>query len=183
MINDNIFQSSNCNYIEFTILPLDRKNTTNDSFIITPINFTKTEFYAIMRKICSDESLKYFQKEYKQFVSNDLIYENKDNDDIRVYKKAVLNERVINDRCIFTAFNKTKLSILAFPCSLNINDIAYVKKLTFRINNRIYLNFEIKYYESIDKQFYRIYINYNHDTNVDLGLSKKILEKLIMKIK
>ena len=178
MISEEIF-GANCNYVEFSILPfqVSNANANANAHKVYETNFEKDEFYKVMKRLSHDESLKYFQKEYKQYVSQDLIYENKDNDDICVYKKKMVDEGLITDNCIYTTYQKTKLSILAFPSSIKIHSISYIRKLTFRVNNRIYVNFECKYEN--DEIFYRIYINYNHEQNVELDKIKLTLNKYI----
>jgi hypothetical protein len=154
------------NYIE---LKLYKKKCTENVY---DINFSKEEFYNIMNRL----KYKCFQKDCKQYVSGNLIYENFNNEDVKVYKTEVKNI-IIKNHYIISFYNKSKLSVLNFESSKNINDINYIRKLIFRVSNRIYINFEIK--KKNNNLVYNIYINYNHDDTVDLSLINDSLENIL----
>lgn len=164
MINPEDIEDSN--YVE---IKLYKKKIGEN---IYDINYTKDEFYNIMNRL----KYKCFQKDCKQYVSGNLIYENFNNEDVKVYKTEIKNIK-INSEYIISFYNKSKLTVLNFESSTNINDINYIRKLIFRVSNRIYINFEIK--KKNNNLVYNIYINYNHDDTVDLSLINDSLENII----
>lgn len=159
----------NSNYIEIKLYK--KKSAEN----VYDINFSKDEFYNIMNRL----KYKCYQKDCKQYVSGNLFYENLNNEEVKVYKTEVKNI-IIKDRYIISFYNKSKLSVLNFESSTNINDINYIRKLIFRVSNRIYINFEIK--KKNNNLVYNIYINYNHDDTVDLSLINDSLENIVKTI-
>ena len=164
MINPEDIEDSN--YVE---IKLYKKKIGEN---IYDINYTKDEFYNIMNRL----KYKCFQKDCKQYVSGNLIYENFNNEDVKVYKTEIKNIK-INSEYIISFYNKSKLTVLNFESSKNINDINYIRKLIFRVSNRVYINFEIK--KKNNNLVYNIYINYNHDDTVDLSLINDSLQNII----
>jgi hypothetical protein len=156
-ILDNI--ESSVNYIEIIL-----KNISSEDI-----------FYEKMSRL-SNENYKYFQKEYKQYISENMYYQNLNNEDVSVFKSEC--KQVDEYPKYMIAYNtRTKLSLMNFASSIKINSISYVRKLIFRITNRIYINFEVKKYN--DNLSYLIYINYNHDTSVDIEVINKELYNIL----
>ena len=158
---DNI--ENGINYIEIIV-----KNVSSDII-----------FYDIMNRL-SNENYKYFQKEYKQYISENMYYQNLNNEEVSVFKSECKQLDEYPNYMI--AHNiRTKLTLMNFASSIKINSISYVRKLIFRITNRIFINFEIKKKCYIDnnklnyKLNYLIYINYNHDVAVDIEVINKEL--------
>jgi hypothetical protein len=111
-----------------------------------------------------------FQKHYKEYVHRNMYYENNDKNQIKIHKKTLLKTLDIPS-CSMKLFvcHKEKQPYHLFPSTTMLHSISYISKLTFKINNRVYLNFERrKYSNNADVSFNKIYINYNHDDNVDL---------------
>lgn len=175
-----IINRTDYNYIEFVVSSRNSESSLN----IYDTDLDKDVFYNILRKL-QNESYKYFQKDFKQYTSGNLIYEtSKESSDIKVYKKVPINAmNTVNGIQNVTAlcYKKTKLSILSFPSSLNINSILNVRRLTFRVNNRIYINFEIKQKLNGDNN-YNIFVNYNHDPNVDASVMCRLIQSILLKI-
>lgn len=57
------------------------------------------------------------------------------------------------------------------------NVISYVKKFSFRVNNRIYVNFET--YIIDDDEYFKVYLNYNHEKNVDMDIINKEIDNIL----
>ena len=174
MATESIFKYHDVNYIEFIILP-SSKSVLEDGIFQTGIS--EQQFNTLLEKMTHKE-YRYFEKQYKEYVSDDMYYETGSGDEIRVNKKSALGIEV-NNNTITIIYNKTKLSILSFPSSFKINTICYIKKLVFRINNRIYINFEMKKYHNSNKTIYSIYVNYNHDPNVDRVATIKLINSVL----
>jgi hypothetical protein len=165
----------NSNYVEIYVL----NNKYTDQIGI-PTGLSKNKFYDLLAKFKND-NFKFFQKEFKQYTIGNIYYENYDNEDVKVNKKECKHFQ-INNEFITTFYNKNKLTMLNLPSTVKINDIQYIRKLTFRINNRIYLNFECKKNNNNNNIYYSIYINYNHDETVDYTITNNIIKPLLQKL-
>ena len=163
---ESLFDVNDMNYMVFYILSGENNKIGMDFKMFT-------SYLTRLRKT----PYKYLKKEYKEYVHEDITYENDCNNDIKVYSKYPILAKTLNDNILGILYTKTKLTILSFPSSLKINTINYVKKLSFRVNNRIYINFEIKL-NSLEEKTYAIYVNYNHDINVDKSEHIKLIRQV-----
>ena len=176
---DYIFNKSDSNYVEFVLLS-NHINDDQNEVDIYETGFSKEMFENVWRRLAKDEStLQYFQKEYKEYIVDDVTYEHSKNNNIDVRKKQPVDFRKVGNIAV-CMYKKNKLNILSFPSSTNVNVINYVVKLTFRVNNRIYINFETKVNQS--RKYYTIYVNYNHDNTIDQKLYKQLLLTTIQKL-
>jgi hypothetical protein len=161
---------SESNYYELYYSPLNSKDS-NDEF---PISIDSDVFYKIMRFF---KHLKYYQNDYKQFTIGDITCQKYTNDQIKIYKQN-FNFMYRRNQFVVIGSNKIKLSLLQYPSTNNIMDKEYIKKLIFRVTNRIFVNFEISLNEGKEK-VYMIYINYNHESKVDDSTVVEQVDKLI----
>lgn len=174
----NISNESKYNFYEFLLIKNSNRNI--EELNIYDYNFNEEEFYTILNKIndlMSKLSIKPNQKEWKEYVHADIYYKNYLNNEIKVYKKTNVEVEQLLPHWILIKSIKTKQSPLNYSCTNKFFAVLYMRCLIYRINNRIYINFENSWNEKTNKKSYKIYINYNHDNNVDLPLIKdKILE-------
>jgi hypothetical protein len=155
----------NCNYYEIVLLSNDNK-----------YDFGQSGFSKVLAKM-SQTTYKHFEKNYKEYIIEDIIVHNYNNEETKVFRNSA-KDVIENKDHIIIGFQKTKLTPLNYPSTTYIYNISYVKKLIFRISNRIYINFEI----NLDKdsyKTYKIYINYNHDNNVDMSQILSQLDELM----
>ena len=116
---------------------------------------------------------KSFTKTYKQYVQDDIIYNNYENKEIKIYTVKPLSYEKVNTNFLKINYKKSKKNIQnIFP-----NAISYIKKFSFRINNRIYVNFETSITDG--EEFFKIYINYNHEKNVDMDVINKEIDVIM----
>jgi hypothetical protein len=161
--------ASVCNYFEFCILG-DKKNET-EPFLSLNTSLSKTMFYNLMYKMM-DTPHKYYQKQYQELVIGTTVYQNNKNEDMNTFS-ILTNDVRVYDKVAAFAHNKSKLSILSLPSTRNIYKEALIKKLTFRVTNRVFVNFE--HGDQNDIRYYRVTLNYNHDKDVDTtGVIKAI---------
>lgn len=165
----NNWLDTKSNYYELYYSPLS--GDTQDEF---PISIDSDVFYKVLK---SFKHLKCFQNDYKQFTIGDIICQKYTNDQIKIYKQN-FNFTYRRDKFVVIGSNKVKLSLLQYPSTNNIMDKEYIKKLIFRVTNRIYVNFEISLSEGKEK-VYMIYINYNHESKVDDSNVVEQVDKLI----
>ena len=149
------------NYIEIVMCDDDSSGQVIDSSI------TDSVFFKLLNDIRGTNTV-YFQKQYKEFIYRNMTYENNEKFQVKVYKKT-LTAREKCDNTMTLVYHKEKLPYHSFPCTTMIHSIAYVSKVTFKINNRVYLNFERRRYPNDARAYNKVYINYNHDENVDMA--------------
>jgi hypothetical protein len=154
------------NYIEYYLL--------SDSLTT---GFTEEEFYNVLQKL-RKTNYKYFQKEYKQYVIQNLFYENYDNQEVIVYEKNALKVNKEDPKWLEIHNVRNKLSMINLNSTRNVHSTNYVKKLIFRITNRIYINFEIKKNVETNTTSRYIYINYNHDQGVDMNETNRVVNEI-----
>lgn len=162
------------------MVSIDFNNTQANyyEFILSRPDLTLEDAKKCM-SVLSNRNFKYFQKTFKEQIWNTSYYQNYDNDDIKVIKKDVVSiENDMKKHMIVVGYNKSKLSLLNIPSSLDFYASYHVSRLTFRVSNRIYVNIEVKN-SANKKQSVKIYVNYNHDTNVDTTLIEKQLNEVI----
>ena len=164
----------NCLEIHF----LSKKTIKNEYFDVYDVDFSENEFLNIMSKL-KQTSYKYFQKEYKEYVHKELEAQYQE-DGLKVTHNHMLacDENSLKSFALLY-FNKQKLTPINFPSTTDFQKISYVRKLIFRINNRVYINFVTTYDPKNEKTTYSIYINYNHDDNVDINNMKKTINECI----
>jgi hypothetical protein len=146
------------------------------------IGISEQKFYEIMNKIDMKKNIKYFQREYKEYILKDLVCQRFINDEVKVIRKIPLNVSELNtnvNNFIQVSYNKTKLTLVNFDSIKNLHKVSYIKKLIFRISNRIYINFEISIDSKTKNKNYLVYINYNHDDNVDFNITNRCINDII----
>jgi hypothetical protein len=167
--------ASDCNYFEFCILSNDTPSCNEEPYICLNTSLSKTMFYNMMYRMM-DTSYKYYQKQYKELVIGTTVYQNSKNEDISTFSISTNAVRIYG-RVAACAQNKSKLSILSLPSTRNIYKEALVKKLTFRVTNRVFVNFE--HGDENDTRYYRVTINYNHDKDVDTTGIINVLDDIL----
>lgn len=135
-------------------------------------------FYSILSKIDKNK-FKFFQREYKEYQHKDIACQCFLNDEVKVFRTVPINI-IKNDYSIILASNRSKLTLVNFPSTKNLEKISYIKKLIFRVSNRIYINFEIAIDISMNtNKIYSVYINYNHEDNVDFSIINKSINDIL----
>lgn len=161
------------NYFEFCIL--DNNKNETDQFLCLNTSLSKTMFYNLMYKMM-DTPHKYYQKQFQEKIIGTTVYQNYKNEDINTFSISTNDVRAYDKVAAF-AHSKSKLSILGLPSTRNIYKEALVKKLTFRVTNRVFVNFE--HGDQNDIRYYRITINYNHDKDVDTTGVVKTIDQIL----
>ena len=153
-----------CNYYEIIFMNADLYSLGQSAFAKLLANMTATNY-------------KSFEKQYKEYIIDDIIVQNYNNQETKILR---LTPKDIIDRITYRiiGYQKSKLTALNHPSTTYIYNTLYIKKLTFRISNRIYINFEIAL-DKDEEKTYKVYINYNHDTNVDMSVITEQLKGLM----
>jgi hypothetical protein len=151
---------------------------------IDDINIPYDIFYKALIGYKSNVSYPCFQRHCKEYVYRNLFYENNDKSQIKVYRKNLTNRLTLTagtSPVNVLIFHKEKLPFHAFPSTQNLHSVAYVTKATFKISNRVYVNFERKKYDNCQGNDIcnKVYINYNHECNVDTASVAKTLTDVV----
>ena len=163
------------NYIEY-IYSLNSTNSLNSNIYTCDINIPEEKFIKLL-DIINTRYHNPFEKTFKCYMQSDLVMENYAKEkDIKVYKKETVKVEHKN-KFIVIHYNRNKFPFHMFHSSTAINSIFYCRRITFRIMNRIYINFDTQLYDQ-DDIIRKIYINYNHDDNVDVDNINTILSIL-----
>lgn len=128
-----------------------------------------------------------FQSDHKEYILENLTMTKKIEDgtvkETKVYQAYPV---AIQDhpgfRVIF--YHKKKLTTIAFPSTKTFDDVKYKRRLTYRINNRVYVNFQIEKHEHAKPTptYPRVYINFNSSKDADLKESVAAINTIIHKL-
>jgi len=148
------------------------------------IGLSRKDFRHLLSAIAkSNLNLKPFQKEYKEYIYDDVIVHNYKNTETHVFRHTpVCVQKLDKAVGLLIGYQKNKLTFLNVPSTRNIYDIQYVKKLIFRVNNRIFVNFQSSVNLNQEKT-YTVYINYNHENNIEQDSIQNNIESLMKVLK
>jgi vacuolar-type H+-ATPase subunit F/Vma7 len=176
-ILDNTKPDDYSNYFEFVLCDTEKKSVNNVDVYNT--SFERDKFYVLMYKLM-DTNYKYYQKQYKEVLIGDVCYQNFKNEDINIYTVNTNKVDNISPFICAIAQIKNKQSILSLPSSLNIYSENIIRRLIFRVSNRVFVNFENGITDN--KKYYKIFINYNHDKDVDVNVGIKHVNDVVSKL-
>ena len=152
------------NYIEYYI-------TAEDTGLdVYKIDVGAKVFTNILQLMATREDLKYFQKSYKEYNYGDIIFQNYNNTETRVFRKTPL-AITSEDKMLKISFQRQKLSVINVPSNTHFKDICHVNHLIFRVTNRIFLNLLVKR-DMKGGISHVVYVNYNNDDGVDHDVAK-----------
>jgi hypothetical protein len=88
---------------------------------------------------------------------------------------------MVNDKVLCISYVREKLPYHMFPCTRGLHDISYIHRLTYRLHNRLFLNFEIQ--KTMDHtELYKVYFNYNHDKSSEVSTITKPLGEVMQSL-
>lgn len=152
-------------------------------------DMSEERFNALLSKMKRIHS-KCFQVDLKEYIHRNLrmikkITENNEVEETKVYQISCMevkddphnNYRVISS-------SRKKLSPVAFPSSMSYDDIQKKRRTVFRINNKIYVNFDkevsLKLGDNTPRQ--KVFINFNNNKDTDIKDSLNVIKQLIESI-
>lgn len=144
-------------------------------------NMSEDKFNMMLTRLKKDNksNFKYFQCDTKEYYNRNmiLIKKNKDGDIIetKAYQVKTINVDILdnmgiedNKLCVLKQERK-KVSTIIFPSSKVYDNIVYKRKLIFRVNNKIYINFQIEQLPDYPSETRRkVYINFNNSKDTDI---------------
>lgn len=155
------------NYIEYIFVPNFDTSINSNNLSTFDINVPEEQFVKLLHVIMSRYH-NHFEKLFQCILRSDLVLENyAEKKDINSYKKEVIKTEHRNNNIIVLHYNRNKIPFHMFDSNTDINSLYYCRRLTFRVLNRVYINFDTQLY-SDETIVRKIYVNYNHDDNVDM---------------
>lgn len=134
-----------------------------------------------MRKIIGSD-VKHFQGDFKIYQHYDMHMVKKIEDqqavDIKVYQQKLMDIQE-GDSTQVLSFERKKVSSVLFPSTMDLHRIVFVRKLVFRINHRLFVNFAIEQEQGNHEKNYKVYINFNSSKDVDLPHQCSLIQKLV----
>lgn len=158
-----------------------KTNISNDDLQKFYVRTSENHFKYLMNLMNAEKTkYKFFQKSFKTYCSGTMIMENHCKSDIKVYEKVIRSVFANGKNYTCVGYNKEKKPYHSFPSTDKIHYMNYTNRLTFRISNRIYLNFDaIKINKKTDEIIYKVFINFNNDSSNDLENSVEKINYLI----
>jgi hypothetical protein len=175
----NSIEKGHCNHFEFHLLSSKNNDDTKafpDCMKRFETALTKTLFYEKMQKMMGTD-YKYHQKQYKEVIIGNTHYQNYNNEDISIYDVRTNFTDVFENAFLIIGQIKNKLTMLSVPSTKNIYSEQYIRKLIFKVSNRITVNFINGHHKN--NKYYQINICYSHDKNVDINSTLYILNKVL----
>jgi hypothetical protein len=154
-------------------------NDIDDAVDIYNTSLDREQFYNLMYKMM-DTNYRYHQKQYKETVIGDVCYQNYKNEEMNICNLQTNTIESITDKLFVIAQTKNKLSILSVPSTLNIYSENIIRRLIFRISNRVFVNFENGMTDN--NKYYKVFINYNHDKDVDVNVVVRHIKDAVDKL-
>lgn len=169
-------------YMEVILCPEDCKNITSNG-CSRCYNISDDEFSRYLSNMRMQMQYKYFTVDTKEYYHRNLqlVKKLKGNavEETKVYQMTPINILDFKNFRI-VIYDKKKLSTVAFPSSQRYDFIKYKRKLIFRVNNKIYVNFQQeKDGEILSK---KIYINFNNNKDTNIKDVCNLIKKLIKDI-
>lgn len=167
----NIITSTDLiNFVEICVVKPQSSPNVIDS------TMRKELFLDILKQVAKQYKLKYSSKQIKRYKKNNLVLEISNNE-YKTYKETVCN--FSNEENLFYLYKKRdRIPYHLFPCTTDFNEIVYIKRLIFRLHNRLFLNFEILR-NMENEELFKIYINYNHDKTSEINSILELLNNII----
>lgn len=163
-----------CNYIEYVLY-----NSISDDGKEVDIDVSDVRYQQLMYKLARTP-YKYFGKFCKRYQHHDLICENHEHEEIKVYSKLAIKHEVDKENGLIKLYYaKDKVPYHMFPSTTKMNAVSHVRKLVFRVHNRVYINFQLEQQVGTQEIRRKVYINYNLDKNVDTGYMEDLISKAI----
>lgn len=125
---------------------------------------------------------KSFQGDFKTYQYFDMSLvkkiENNDATDIKVYQSRLVHSTSTpTTQALY--FEKHKVSSVLFPSTMNVHRITYVRKLVFRLNHRMFVNFVIEKEQGSDQKHYKVFLNYNASKDADVPTISAYMDKIV----
>lgn len=163
------------NYVEFVLCTGNEKNKN-----AIDINLSENAFLQLLSHLSEkkDTRSNMFLKNITRYFYDDLIYEIC-NKEIKTLRKTPVDV-ISSNSTLKLLYYKEKIPFYLFPSTNDIHEVQNISSAIFRFHNSIYLNFDIITYprNPSASRTYKVYLNYNHEQNIDAEHIQGILKNL-----
>lgn len=142
------------NYIE--IIPY----SSNVDSIVYNIELSEDDFYKKL-EIFKQKNYSKSVKEYKEYRYHDIIYQKYSDESVKVFRDNTLHVEE-SKKYITIHYKRDVVSLLQYPSTTDITYKQYVKRVSFKITHKLFVNFEISL-EKDQEKVYTVYMNFNKD--------------------
>ena len=169
------------NYIEIVLV-----NKSISPFVHN-INFNETSCIDIMQKLMNFyPQCKIFRKHNTKYIYDLLeqVHCHTENtftlNNINLIYHEIIQKNKNSNTFLINFYNKQPLPNHSFPSTTKIIDIVDSKRVSMKITNNIYLNFDsLEYSSDSTQQYHNIYININLSKSSDFEHIENTIKKLI----
>ena len=175
-IDSSYDNTRDSNYIEVVLI-----NKEINPFVYD-VDFSETRCSEIIKKItASYPQCKVFKKHNTKYVYGDLELTSTENDNtFLLYQNNIVLNRVLDNKFLVNYYKKQPLPTHCFPSTTNLTDTCDSKRVTIKMTNNIYMNFEsLEYTSEPNKQFRHIYLNININKSSDIAFIEKTVNDII----
>lgn len=170
---DALKATGSCNYVETWIGRVIDKECFETSL-------SEEEFHRLL-SVMKRYHAKCSQGDYKSFTCYDMVLTKKihhvDTEDIKVFQQKLLDSETQTNTQTFYMERK-KLASVLFPSTCNIHRTTFFRKLTFRINHRVFVNFLQEKEQGHDLVSRKAFLNFNSSKDVDLNEQAQLMKKI-----
>lgn len=164
--------NSKWNYIDFVLVK------DQESERLVNVDIGKHSFLELLDYFSRSFQKKMFSRNIIRYFFNDLVYE-VCNKEIKTFQKQPIN--ILKSKTMLKLFYfKEKVHYCAFPSTKDIHEVHNISSIIFRFHNNIYMNFDVISYpkDKMKDNTYKVYLNYNHDSNTDSDYVQKIMSDI-----
>lgn len=125
-----------------------------------------------------------FQADYKEYYLDNLVLSKKIEDGAATESKVYqVFPTTVEDHPHFRVvyYHKKKLTTIAFPSTRSFDAVRHTRRLTFRINNRVYVNFQTSAEAGLPLTS-KVYINFNNSKDADLQEAMSCINGVISRL-
>lgn len=155
-------------------------NLTNGKYDLSEQEFTS--WLSKARRL----GLRPFDVDTKEYFDKNMVMTRKIEQgacvETKVFQTSTLDVIDVQPFYRYIYSNKKKLSPVAFPSTKDHDAVVRKRRTVFRVNNRIYLNFEQEIPENGQGSYKKIYINFNNGKDADLKESMDTIDNLLRRL-
>lgn len=160
------------------------RTTVDDSNTICEYNVGKDMFYKMLTSLkqsAISKDFKFFQNDYVETRHGNLqrmqYYQGKKLMETKMYDMKAVHMECKPDH-VKVYYQRQKVPDVMFPSSLTYDNIRRLRRLIFRINNRLFLNFQIEMNEK-KGTLYKVFLNFNNSRDADNMHIEKTIESIL----
>lgn len=140
------------------------------------------EQFEALLKVMKKYDAKCNQGDFKSYTCYDMVLVKKivdhDAQDIKVYQQKVVDVTTTPYTQTLHMERKKVASVL-FPSTCNIHRTTFFRKLVFRVNHRIFVNFVQEKEQGSDQTHFKVFVNFNSAKDIDVTEQMNIMNKVV----